>query len=826
MLAQLELVVVALQLLALLPHIGSTGDNTALASGGNVTEVQSVVGLGAFLPCNIQPIDTDRDEVTLVLWFRPPSLTPFYSYDTVESEGPASHWAASPSRHSFSPSPSAQAGLFISETRSDDGGLYRCRADFKRQQTVIHWVKLSILVPPKRVKIFETGTRRPVSDAVEVLSPQGGIALTCEVEGGEPPPAVRWLRDGTLIDASFHSSSTKSVVTNALVLPFLTREDMFTQLSCEASNNDMSKPLTLSTSLHLKYLPEKVRISTVQESPLQERPLYLRMVDGVAVHLQCTVSGAQPSPSVSWWRGELRLAESLQQALGDGTVVSSIHLTPGRRDHEIPLRCRAEVPGLHGAEEDRITMHVAYPPMVRITTGAFLNLSSIQEGQDIYFLCQIDANPPATEFSWLFNDDELQPGSSPGMLASGHSLAIQAATRDHSGDYACSARNNLGKRTSGKINLDINYVPECTSGKVTVYKGFVSQQLSVKCQVRANPSSALTFRWTFNSSVDNYEQEDWHPEGNLVTSVATFTPHSEDQFGTISCSADTAVGQQKTPCRFLTIPLLAPPPPDQCQAHNVTHSSFQVSCLPPPPSASPIFSLTAILPPTGEVVHTSSSATHPYFRVANLQAGTSYIVSIVAKNSNGDSEPVVLTVTTSNIPDMAERRLREGASANSPSSAGWWMLVLGLACSVIVTLVLVIVTAALRRNTRRGQDTTSSDWPTQIRAPGSPTRAQPVHNNGQNNGHNNGQKPTETRLETGSQPFPHFPHLTSSINLSNTNLSTNLSTEQLTAGSPRGQSSIYTTVRREASSSSSASRSKLLLGRDNPLDAATRESTL
>lgn len=29
--------------------------------------------------------------------------------------------------------------------RSDDGGLYRCRADFKRQQTVIHWVKLSIL---------------------------------------------------------------------------------------------------------------------------------------------------------------------------------------------------------------------------------------------------------------------------------------------------------------------------------------------------------------------------------------------------------------------------------------------------------------------------------------------------------------------------------------------------------------------------------------------------------------------------------------------------------------------------------------------------------
>ena len=39
----------------------------------------------------------------------------------------------------------------------------------------------------------------------------------------------------------------------------------------------------------------------------------------------------------------------------------------------------------------------------------------------------------------------------------------------------------------------------------------------------------------------NDNVQDWHPEGNLVTSVATFTPHSEDQFGTISCSADTAV---------------------------------------------------------------------------------------------------------------------------------------------------------------------------------------------------------------------------------------------------------------------------------------------
>ena len=41
------------------------------------------------------------------------------------------------------------------------------------------------------------------------------------------------------------------------------------------------------------------------------------------------------------------------------------------------------------AEKSLMVFFETDPPMVRITTGAFLNLSSIQEGQDIYFLCQV-----------------------------------------------------------------------------------------------------------------------------------------------------------------------------------------------------------------------------------------------------------------------------------------------------------------------------------------------------------------------------------------------------------------------------------------------------
>ena len=125
------------------------------------------------------------------------------------------------------------------------------------------------------------------------------------------------------------------------------------------------------------------------------------------------------------------------------------------------------------------------------------------------------------------------------------------------------------------------------------------------------------------------------------------------------------------------------------------------------------------------------------------------------------------------------------------------------------------------QSNRRGQETvtTSQDWPTtQIRDNPSTLIKHP-HPSHQV------QKSNESLDEMEKSYFPHLStnlntNLSNNLNTSlSTNLSQNLSTEHLSSGNPRN---IFSTVRRQETSS----RSKLLGGCENPLDSATRESTL
>ena len=81
--------------------------------------------------------------------------------------------------------------------------------------------------------------------------------------------------------------------------------------------------------------------------------------------------------------------------------------------------------------------------------------------------------------------------------------------------------------------------------------------------------------------------QDHPPLGLTASSTVTLTPRTEEQFGLVSCLATNPVGSQAQPCRFLTLPLLAPPPPEDCRAINITHQAFQVTYSPLPPLRPP-----------------------------------------------------------------------------------------------------------------------------------------------------------------------------------------------------------------------------------------------
>jgi len=61
-------------------------------------------------------------------------------------------------------------------------------------------------------------------------------------------------------------------------------------------------------------------------------------------------------------------------------------------------------------------------------------------------------------------------------------------------------------------------------------------------------------------------------------SVASYTPKSEIDYGTLSCWASNEVGDQKRPCIFHVIPAGPPDPVSGCQVKNKTFTSLSLEC--------------------------------------------------------------------------------------------------------------------------------------------------------------------------------------------------------------------------------------------------------
>ena len=83
------------------------------------------------------------------------------------------------------------------------------------------------------------------------------FVIRCEALGGRPQPQLTWWRDHALLDdVSEEIESDGSIlgnirVTNELRLNHLRREDLHTILTCQASNNNISVPVSTSVKLDM-----------------------------------------------------------------------------------------------------------------------------------------------------------------------------------------------------------------------------------------------------------------------------------------------------------------------------------------------------------------------------------------------------------------------------------------------------------------------------------------------------------------------------------------------------------------------------------------------
>ncbi|XP_076331749.1 protein turtle homolog A-like [Tachypleus tridentatus] len=598
-------------------------------------EYSSVVGDKVVLPCNITPPSPD-DSVALVLWYRGNSGNPIYSVDARnEPVQEGKHFASDVlgSRAKFNISLKTSF-LVIEPVKDDDGGEYRCRVDFRRGRTQNRKLKVNIIVPPQDIYI-KTGDGRFQDVVFGPFNEGSSLKLACEAIGGIPPPSVTWWKESDLMDNSYFIPE-KNVVVNILEIKVVERYLSKGTLTCQAQNTNLTMPKSVTIRLDVNLKPQYVRISSTKE----------KLEAGTEQKVKCATKGSLPAAVLTWWLDEKKMVNHKETVADDPPVTSSIlTLVPTEKDNGKTLTCRAANPRLlDSVLEDSWNLDVLYQPKLSLVLGASVQDEQIREGHNVYFECNINANPQVQDVEWLFNDEKLFSEPSKGILINNKLLRLQNVGKEHRGIYQCQTHNSVGRGLSEKVPLNIQYSPVCAPGQKSVYGVGRHERVRITCQLEADPSD-ITFQWGFNNSQENLDIVTFNSSGTVSTTY--FIPRTKYDYGTIFCHGKNDIGEQRHPCVFNIIPAGKPESVNNCSINNQTARSLSLACIPGDDGGLlQQFHLEIYSRKYPRLLANLTSLDLPAFEAIGLPPGSPLRIIVYASNAKGKSEEVTLAAST------------------------------------------------------------------------------------------------------------------------------------------------------------------------------------
>ena len=95
--------------------------------------------------------------------------------------------------------------------------------------------------------------------------------------------------------------------------------------------------------------------------------------------------------------------------------------------------------------------------------------------------------------------------------------------------------------------------PTCKPNQTKIHGVAKQEKANISCQVDANPPK-VEFRWTFNNSAESMDVASGHIARVGTSSIVSYTPMSELDYGTLLCWASNQIGHQQVPCVYHIIP--------------------------------------------------------------------------------------------------------------------------------------------------------------------------------------------------------------------------------------------------------------------------------
>lgn len=677
-----------------------------------VRNVEAVLGGVAEMPCDILPEDA-HDDVYLVLWFKENATKPMYSLDVRGKPlNQASHWAESSSlgrRASFR-TQSSPNSLLVEELTLEDEGIYRCRVDYRNSPTKNVKLNLTIIVPPDKPIIRDQNGQELVTYEIGPYEVGQNLVLDCEVTGGVPLPKVTWWQTGSLFDSSDEVTRTGMII-NQLVYKNLQREDLGKKFVCQAANTNKTVPVSREVKVVLNLKPSTVTIL--------EKPSYVSA--GKELEVICQSLGGYPPPKLTWWLGSKMLRPNDESAY-NGVSKSTLRYEPTIEDDGRYLMCRAENAALrNSAMEDQWTIQVHYSPQVSLRLGRTLDADNIRTGHDVYFECDVKANPQPLRLEWLHNGRLLQQNTDKGIIMSTQSLVLQRVGTDAVGEYTCRAVNSEGSGESNPVPLKIMFAPICQSQLVDQLIGVTAEEsISINCRVDAYPG-AVAFSWFFNNSEhrEELDQERYVTEG--LVSTLNFTPTNNQDYGTLYCLGENAVGHQDEPCAFQIVPTGRPAPLSECRVLNMTQPSIRIGCREGFDGGLPQTFLLEVY--ENEQLKTKVTNQQPYFEIAHVDSGQPVKLYVFAQNAKGSSEPFIIEETFGKarkhaVEGVTDSKAVTGSKSmldlSAASTSSIVVIVTGVATGIVFTVLLVCLFVTCRRKQRRPSPPGGAS-PTQLR---------------------------------------------------------------------------------------------------------------
>ncbi|XP_053204229.1 hemicentin-1-like isoform X2 [Panonychus citri] len=640
------------------------------------SEFTAAAGTTISLPCNTSI--WGEELISLVLWYKETSGSglPIYSVDARNSP-------LSESKHSVPNSYKKRLFfdvklkppvLRISPVLEDDAGDYRCRVDYRKSRTKNFVTKLDVIAPPKEMIITDQAGQRLIG-TIGPYDEGSDLKLTCEAEGGNPLPNITWWNGESLLDDTFGLAPHNNMK-NEIIITNLSRNHFLLELTCKASNTNLTVPIESSIILDINLKPLDVKISSTVNT----------LSVGKRTELQCLSSGSRPPAKIAWWKGNEKMTNVRDTISSDGNVtLSTVSFIPIVEDNGKYLFCRADNPsiGFSGLEDGR-TLNVQFIPQLSISLGAKIQYNSVREGNDVYLECKVIANPWITGVTWYFEEEPLISKPNEGIIVTNQSLVLQKVRRSQAGRYFCTASNSAGQGHSEDFYLKINFAPVCKPGQKIIYGVARNEIVQITCEVEAEPSN-VNFKWSLNASNENVDIRSFITNGSV--SIATYRPRNRFAYGALACWAVNDIGVQRDPCIFNIIPTGPPEAVRKCQITNQSTTSLNVECIPGDSGGLKQEFTVEVYNSLRQSLHSNyTSTTKPAFHIPNLLSGTPFTLVLYSSNAKGRSHSVSIPGST-----LGEPEKHTGAIPQFGFNPMLGILIGTVGALVLIAIIIVIV---------------------------------------------------------------------------------------------------------------------------------------